>query len=182
MKSQKTPLKILKFVEFLAESLVEQMENSFGVSEKDKIKQVLSSLDIFKILGSCLLVVGITLNILNRSNQERKVLMAKTNAKTYAEELVIGAVKSTHVRTLRNPASAVEKESQEGQVGIDPWGKPYSYKVIQNSYGQPIYMVVVSAGPNSTLDTLLGNVGFETRKNSQIEIMGDDVGYLKSFR
>ncbi len=158
------------------------MEKSISVSEKDKLKQPLNSLDIFKILGSFLLVLGITLSILNRNNEERKLALARTNAKMYADELVANSVKTTHVKTLRELATAEGKATQEGYLGADPWGKPYSYKVIHNSYGQPVYMIVISAGPNAVMDTVLNDISFEARKNAQIQIMGDDVGHLKSYR
>lgn len=74
------------------------------------------------------------------------------------------------------PASALD-------LGNDPWGSAYKYSVVKNSYGQPIYVVVLSSGPNASFETEVAqNMAFSQSHIENIQFKGDDIGFIKSFR
>lgn len=154
------------------------MEQLQSVSEKDKSIQIFNSFDVLTVVMSGLIVLVISLTVVHRNNEQNKIQMTKNKAKSFAEELVQNPVNSS-TNKERSPANDTEGNNS-GKIGKDLWGKAFTYKVIQNSYGQPIYMAVLSSGPDGRLETDLNQTVL--RDSAQLNIKGDDIGYLKSFR
>ena len=73
--------------------------------------------------------------------------------------------------------------ASESNLTLDPWGVAYKYSVIKNSYGLPIYVVVLSGGPDKNFETEVAeNVAFSQTHIENVQFKGDDIGYIKSFR
>ncbi len=141
-----------------------------------KENQYFSTFDVLSVVFSLAVVVSISFTVFHRTIDRKKVDAAKINMENLAQELMSEPVIYTQNPGGRIPASA-------SQMSTDPWGIEYTYKVIKNSYGQPIYLVVLSAGPDSKLDTELKEEAlFDVSQIENIKFENDDVGYIKSFR
>lgn len=148
---------------------------------KSKKNQVYSSIDSLSIFASFILVIGVASYILHSNRVSQKVMTAKQEARSFAAKLLTQSVKSTNFKPERGVASS-EGTQWRGELGMDPWGHTYQYQVIKNSYGQPVYMLVLSHGPNKQLDTKLSDVMFLQNRHSKVQISGDDIAYMRSFR
>lgn len=79
----------------------------------------------------------------------------------------------------RAPASS----SNEGQIGSDPWGQPYRYRVLNHAAksadkkAQDYSLVVWSGGPNKKADTKEENLDSD-RDDFSAQFEGDDVGVV----
>lgn len=69
--------------------------------------------------------------------------------------------------------------SLEGVMGRDPWGRPYRYKLLRSSGGQPVRILVWSEGPNERSDTRSSefDIALSTPRGS-IRFGGDDIGFV----
>jgi len=106
----------------------------------------------------------------------KKALLAKNYVENLAQELIMKPVISSQDSLERMPASASE-------MALDPWGVAYKYSVIKNSYGLPIYVVVLSGGPDKNFETdVADNMAFSQTQIENVHFKGDDIGYIKSFR
>lgn len=85
---------------------------------------------------------------------------------------------------LRGPAS-VSAESQlppltDGQMGKDPWGRPYYYTVLGKPTEGNSTIVVWSEGANGKLDSNVDELS-ETTANA-FHFRGDDIGFIVGAR
>lgn len=147
-------------------------------TKKNKIKenQYFSTFDVLSVVFSLAVVVSISFTMFHKTIHRKKVDTAKINMENLAQELMSEPVIYSQTSDGREPASA-------NQIGRDPWGSEYAYKVVKNSYGQPIYLVVMSAGPDLKFDTQIKDeVIFDVSQIENIKFENDDVGYIKSFR
>lgn len=143
---------------------------------KPKGNQYFSTFDVLTVIFSLAVVVSISFTVFHRTIDRKKVDTAKINMENLAQELMSEPVIYTQNSGGRMPASA-------NLLSKDPWGGEYTYKVIKNSYGQPIYLVVMSAGPDAKMDTQLKDEAlFDVSQIENIKFENDDVGYIKSFR
>lgn len=123
-----------------------------------------------------MLVVSIGGALFNSHIQNKKAALAKNYVENLAQELIMKPVISSMNSDSRMPAS-------ELNLGLDPWGTAYKYSVIKNSYGLPIYVVVLSGGPNSEFESEVSEtMAFTQSHIENVQFKGDDIGYIKSFR
>lgn len=143
--------------------------------EKVNKNQSLGSFDVLSIVASFILVLGISLVAYKNHLESKKSSQAKNYAEKLAQELILNPVKSAQESSSRMPASDVSS--------LDPWGSIFKTHIIRNSYGQPIYLLVLSAGPNHKFDTQLPDVlKFADSQIENLNLRGDDIGSIKSFR
>lgn len=154
------------------------MEHRSPLSNIDNIKenQQFNTFDVLSMFLCFMLVVSIGGVLFNSHIQQKKASLAQHYVENLAEELIMKPVISSMDSSSRTPAS-------EFNLGLDPWGSAYKYSVIKNSYGLPIYVVVVSGGPNSKFETeVIETMAFAKTQIENVQFKGDDIGYIKSFR
>jgi hypothetical protein len=81
----------------------------------------------------------------------------------------------------RTPSSIIEENDiklnyfgHEGAIGKDPWGNPFSYQIVKNKGDKSAYIVVWSAGANSSFETSVAS--WESSSRGKIQFHGDDIG------
>jgi beta-glucosidase/6-phospho-beta-glucosidase/beta-galactosidase len=154
------------------------MDNSkpFDESNNNKENQQFNTFDVLSMFLCFMLIVSIGGVLLNSHIQQKKSAVAQNHVENLAQELIMKPVISSMDPNSRLPASELD-------LGVDPWGIAYKYSVVKNSYGQPIYVVVLSGGPNNTFETELDTtLAFSRSQIENVQIKGDDIGYIKSFR
>lgn len=68
----------------------------------------------------------------------------------------------------------------DGQMGKDPWGRPYFYTVLGNPTNANSTIVVWSEGPNGKLESKIDEL---TEQNvHDFHFKGDDVGFISDGR
>lgn len=145
-------------------------------NQNNKENQQFNTFDVLSIFLCFMLVVGIGSMLFMGHLNEKKRSIAKNYVENLAQELIMKPVNSSMKMGGRLPASA---ENQE----LDPWGVAYKYSIVKNSYGQPIYVVVLSGGPNNRFETEISEVvSFSHSSIENVKFEGDDIGYIKSFR
>lgn len=85
----------------------------------------------------------------------------------------------------RGPASVAALNhlvQNEGDIGLDPWGKAYRFKVIGGGENEPMRILVWSAGPNLKLDTGEKSLDSKAFDKNLLPLSGDDLGVLISFK
>lgn len=113
-----------------------------------------------------------------------------TRARTMAESLAY-QIRQQHdsatasfrasVQDGREPASASDAlvpPLTDGQMGKDPWGRPYFYTVLGNPTDANSTIVVWSEGPNGRLDTKIDELNDANIRN--FHFRGDDVGFISN--
>ena len=154
------------------------MDNSkpFNELNNNKQNQQFNTFDVLSVFLCFMLVVSIGVVLFNSHLQQKKSAVAQNYVENLAQELIMKPVISSMDPNSRTPAS-------ELNLGVDPWGIAYKYSVVKNSYGQPIYVVVLSGGPNNSFETEISNtLAFSQSQIENVQIKGDDIGYIKSFR
>jgi hypothetical protein len=80
----------------------------------------------------------------------------------------------------RAPASVESPEEMPpltgGQIGRDPWGRPYQYSVLSSHTDQRPVVLVWSTGPNGQPETDTSSLTQDDV--SEFRFHGDDLGYL----
>ncbi len=71
------------------------------------------------------------------------------------------------------------KIGDEGQLGKDPWGQPYIYKLVKDESGNVAKLLVISSGPDLKLSTPIDPRDIKTA--ADIRFIGDDIGKLHSL-
>lgn len=72
----------------------------------------------------------------------------------------------------RGPASVAPRFHQEGSIGLDQWGRPFQYKMIEHSGKKQI--AVWSYGPNGKLDSSVE----DNKLTAAHTFKGDDIGVV----
>lgn len=144
--------------------------------ENSKQNQQFNTFDVLSVFLCFALVVSIGAILFNSHLNQKKKIAAANYVENLAQELIMKPVISSMESGGRIPAS-------DSKLELDPWGVAYKYSVIKNSYGQPIYVVVLSGGPNNSFETEVAeSVSFAQTKIENVQFKGDDIGYIKSFR
>lgn len=107
--------------------------------------------------------------------------MAKAQSEAYAHQLASAAGESSEKDgpSLRGPASVasalpVDPALRSGKLGRDPWGKPYSYRIVNSA------VIVWSAGRNQEPDSEKALERLESGQPvNEFRFMGDDVGFVQ---
>ena len=144
--------------------------------DNDKENQQFNTFDVLSVFICFALVLSIGGLVFKSHLRQKKTVAAKTYVENLAQELIMKPVISSQDSSMRMPAS-------ESETALDPWGFAYKYNIIKNSYGQPIYVVVMSGGPNNSFETeIQESMAFTKSQIENVQFKGDDIGYIKSFR
>lgn len=151
-------------------------DKAFDELQNNKKNQEFNTFDVLSMFLCFMLVVSIGGVLFNSHIQQKRAQIAQNHVENLAQELIMKPVISSMDPNQRMPASAED-------LGVDPWGVAYKYSVVKNSYGQPIYIVVLSGGPNHSFETQINeSLAFSQSQIQNVQIKGDDIGYIKSFR
>lgn len=146
-------------------------------TENTNQNQHFRTFDVLSIVLSFCIVCGLTFLVFKKNLEQKKFVQAQTDVENLAQELILKPVNSSFYSKDRMPAS------QDSALGNDPWGNNYFTKVVKNGYGQPVYLVVLSAGPNKDLETEISDSVAQARNViDNFKLSGDDIGYMKSYR
>jgi hypothetical protein len=147
--------------------------NELRLSEEN---QQFNTFDVLSIFLCFVMVLSIGGALFNSHLNQKKSALAHHYVENLAQDLIMKPVIYSQDSDSRVPAS-------ETNVELDPWGVAYKYSVIKNSYGLPIYVVVLSGGPDRTFETdVAENMPFSQTQIESVQFKGDDIGYIKSFR
>jgi hypothetical protein len=105
-----------------------------------------------------------------RSSAEALALQIRQQRETSNQSLFLSS--------SRSPASAEPSVPPltDGQIGKDPWGKPYFYSVLGVPNEPNPTIVVWSEGPNARMESDLGRLS--DKHPEDFHFQGDDVGYV----
>ncbi len=79
----------------------------------------------------------------------------------------------------RGPASVEVPPLTDGQMGKDPWGRPFHYSVLGSvSASQPV-IAVWSEGPNGKVESDVAE--FDEKAPMKFHFKGDDIGFLSIY-
>lgn len=142
---------------------------------ENKENQVFKSLGVIStlfLLALCGFIMAPVWTGTPSENHEKAMRRAESLAYQVMEISKVAQIES------RGPASS----SNDGQIGMDPWGQPYRYRVLnrtaKKANDKNAYNVVVwSAGPNKVAETQEQNLDSD-RDDFKAQFDGDDVGVV----
>jgi hypothetical protein len=102
-----------------------------------------------------------------------------------AESLAYQLLESRKSSSSRAPASVDGPVNHltldEGNIGLDPWGHPYHYKLLKARENQPAKILVWSLGPNGKSETS-DEIIESNRDMRSPQFSGDDLGIMLSVK
>ena len=154
-----------------------------------KSNQQFNSFDLVSMFFLIAVVLGISTTIVSREMRDLDKSMGQTEAENLAFQLINGGFLTTSA-DKRSPSAVNETNEAgkqdlgvfdySGEIGRDPWGQAYRYKVMQDSQGVPSHVLVWSLGPNKLAETKDEIFAAENAENiSQLNFSGDDFGYIR---
>jgi len=150
---------------------------------KYESNRAFSTLDTLTLIGSVVIVALVIGPILSRRINQEYTVEAARLAQEWTEKIPSDEKLSEaglKISTQRDLASATEPA--RATAGSDPWGRPFQYQFIRNSYGQPVYIAVWSNGPNAVNETKDDNLSFKSDGAMAVQFAGDDVGFVRALR
>lgn len=151
-----------------------------------KKNQHFGTLDLIMLVvlcGTVSSVIGASVAGLLHDNRPGR---AKSSAEALALQIRQQREHSNQAFVLsssRSPASASEHmvpPLTDGQIGKDPWGRPYFYSVLGEPTDQSPTIVVWSEGPDGRMETDISEL---SDKNPEaFRFKGDDVGFVSKSK
>jgi hypothetical protein len=132
-------------------------------SEKSHDKQLVTSGNLLSglaLLVGCIWLLKPIVNSDHSGANQKSLLRAQSLGYQLLE--IRQASKSD-----RSPASA-DQETLEGEIGKDPWGKPYRYQYLNDQT-----VLVYSLGENQKVETIIDRAFVSNRSE---KFLGDDQG------
>ncbi len=136
---------------------------------KNKEIQIFTTSNIVFLLLLLTLCIAIIIPLVARTkSKETKLVYGKAESLAYQ-------VMQIEKSPSRGPASEISLQKDGlGEIGIDPWGKPYYFKIMKTSADSNTKIAVWSSGPNQNNDSVLSENGTVT------QFTGDDIGVIIS--
>ena len=141
---------------------------------------------LFCLLGVAAYFTG---QIVFKNINDPKPEIARRRAESLGLQLAMGGIyhesPAENDLTGRAPASAkVLKKSkaarrlfgQKGEIGEDPWGRPFRYKFVKQDSGPGNFIVVWSAGADRKFGADPNLIKSERQEGRGLNMTGDDVG------
>lgn len=149
---------------------------------KNELNRAFSTLDTLTLIGSILVVALVIGPILSRRINQEYALEAARLAKDWSEKIPLDEKLSVAGLGMSSQRDVASGEGSVPKAGLDPWGRPYNFKFIRNSYGQPTYLAVWSSGPNAKDETPQGQLIMSPEGRISAQFGGDDVGHVRALR
>ena len=160
--------------------------------------QRFTSFDFLTLVVSLVIVVGISAPIINRNFQpDNSVEKAKVSLVQIGQAMISPPNLSTannrsvasvdpHSTSTSVDFEAIRQHLQkgewEGDIGKDPWGRPYHFSFLRNSSGMHTHVAVWSDGPNQVNESSLHSQPLSGDQSSSVSFKGDDVGNIFPIR
>ena len=143
--------------------------------------QHFGTLDLIMLVvlcGTVSSVVGASVAGLLHDNRPGR---ARTSAESLAHQIRgqrEHSNQSLFLSSSRSPASAenVVPPLTDGQIGKDPWGKPYFYSVLGSPTEANPTIVVWSEGPDGRMESDISQLSDQDPESFRFK--GDDVGFV----
>ncbi len=144
-------------------------------------KQGFTTFDTFSVVG---LVVGVGMlvfSIVSSAMTSQNSVKAQVETQRLALQILGGGLQysSANSTSMRGPANISDGLDGKGRLGLDPWGKPYYFRVYSDSNGKKA-VVVYSSGPDEKLET--DEAKFTVSADGQLlnaVFLGDDIGTVQ---
>jgi len=125
----------------------------------------------------CVLIVG---GIVSQALESQKKIEAYKGAEKISLQLMAGELSELDLQSASDDAKR-SPASGKTNLGLDPWGFAYQYKIIQSR--QSSFLVVWSLGPNGSTDSQLDSFTIDDKGLLRAaDFKGDDVGYIQQIR
>ncbi len=126
-------------------------------------------ISVFSLLGLCILALYPVMTSQTGENGHKALHRAEGLAYQLVEIHKNLNIQQPY-RSIASEASESHLGAPEGQIGMDPWGHAYQFKVLRSSTGKKAKVAVWSLGENG-------------QSESQREaFLGDDIGVLVDIR
>jgi hypothetical protein len=149
---------------------------------KYESNRAFSTLDTLTLVGSVVLVALVIGPILSRRINQQYMVEAAKQAQIWTEKIPVDEKLSDAGLRISSQRGVASSDESAATTGSDPWGKPYQYHFIRNSYGQPVYIAVWSSGPNAISETSSSKLSLGSDGSMNVQFMGDDVGFVRALR
>lgn len=156
----------------------------------NKLNQPLRSFDLVVSVFLVVVVLGISTVIITREMRDIDHAIGLEEAESLAFQLINGGFAGPR-QELREPASINNSSSEPGhslglfrstgEIGKDPWGNAFRYRVLRDKLGVFTHVVVWSDGPNGESETSGGAFANEFQV-ADLNFTGDDFGYVHPIR
>ena len=144
--------------------------------------KVFTTFDTFSVLALVTGTILILASIVSSAFSDQKSQEASRRAHQLATQIISGGFKnllhedslpsSDSKRMIASQLSA--KIPEEGRIGMDPWGRPYYYRVVDFKGGHKAF--VLSSGSNGVRDSIDDeNSSDSSGRASSIIKRGDDI-------
>lgn len=133
-------------------------------------------LSLILLLGVCAVAASPLWS--SKSKEEKEITLRRAESLAY-QIIEIQKGENSDRPESRGPASVAEAAPAEGRMGLDPWGQPYQFQVVNHGSGHRVF--VVSLGPDHQLQTNLSSLD-SSREASSVKFEGDDVGVAVDFK
>lgn len=146
--------------------------------------QRFGTLDLIMLVVLCGTVSSVVGASIAGFTKDTRPSRARSTAETYAlqlraqHETAVAALPAPEAGT-RGPASVEVPPLTDGQIGRDPWGRPYHYSVLGSPTDPRPVIAVWSEGPNMKLDSDIAE--FDEANPAKFHFKGDDVGFLSLY-
>lgn len=130
-------------------------------------------ISLFSLMGVCVFVLSPTWK--RSSSSQQDFTMRRAESLAYQ---VLESQKSAS----RRPASVMENHlnhllAEAGQIGVDPWGRPFQFRVFKTTPEAPGRIFVWSPGPDGQVQTTEDQIA-SNRDNPLPDFVGDDIGIM----
>jgi hypothetical protein len=157
------------------------------MANKGQRKQGFTSFDTLMVLALGLTAVGISSSIIMDSLRDDRSERAQFGAEALAHQIASGGMAEmkndaqVETSTNRGPASVPSSSLNlyEGELGKDPWGQPFHYKVVRSQDGRASRILVWSNGADQKTENNFSDSDIALNLSSgDIHFKGDDVGFI----
>lgn len=126
-------------------------------------------ISVFSLLGLCFLALYPVMTSKNGENGHKALHRAEGLAYQLVE-IHKNLNNQPSYRSIASEASENHLGAPEGQIGMDPWGHAYQFKVLKSVSGKKSKVAVWSLGENGQSES------------HQEAFLGDDIGVLVDIR
>ena len=151
--------------------------------KKSQNQRLFGTLDLIMLVvlcGTVSSVVGASMaGLLHDDRPARAHQLAESLALQIRQQHDL-ALHSSTPNDGRAPASVIDQVPPltDGQLGKDPWGRPYFYTVLGAPTDPNSTIVVWSEGPNGKLDSKIDDLSEMTAVKFRFK--GDDIGFISN--
>lgn len=148
-----------------------------SAARAEAITKRFGTTDLAIVMGLWSAMAVLLGGVLSELASDTETPMARAQSEAYALQLAQGLDHNSS-KGDRAPASAGgvagEQQLRHGELGKDPWGHAYHYKVV------PQGVIVWSAGKNNQSDSASAIERLESGQSvAEFHFGGDDVGFIK---